>query len=112
MTVTLHVPHPLRADVTRQLVHLAGGDSSAVAAATHGVTVSDELALAWLTATRPYVPNGTGKPVPTGLAADVRAAEVRAGIGDPDTRPPAAAGSPGGRARNRKTPAAPPEEPE
>lgn len=99
--ITIHVSHPQRPDVTRQLVRLAGGDRSQVAAATAGVTVSDDLALAWLTALRPRL-NAARRATP--LAAEVRAAEQRVGIGDPDQAKERAAVK--GRARKSTTAAA------
>lgn len=86
MTVTIHARGVQRSEVAHALLALAGGNRDAVKNSTNGLTVSDDLARAYLTS--PSVP--TGKPamaVPPGLAVTVRDAEIRSGVGDPDQAP-------------------------
>lgn len=105
--ITIHVPHPERAAVTRRLVELAGGDSRAITSSTAGLIVADAVALAYLS--NGHTPNSrASKPAPTGVAIAVREAEVRAGLAD-DTRAPSN-GSGARATRTRKTAAAAPSE--
>lgn len=106
MTVTLHIPHTRRAAVTRRLVELAGGDSKAVGSATHGLIVSDALALAYLSNGHNANGHSHPRPVPVGLAADIRAAETQAGMISEDTRAPATGSGARASTRSRKTTAA------
>ncbi len=100
--ITIHAAHADRANLTRQLVHLAGGDSKAVHSGTAGVTVTDDVALAYLTATRPPAAvRPVRKALPAALAEAAKAAEIAVGIGDPDTRAPT--GADGARAPAPRT---------
>lgn len=83
MTVTIHFPAApsAAAVIIRQLVDIAGGDRRAVRSGHGGATVSNEVALAYLSDATPPAP--TRMVVPTRLAAVVRDAEGRGGLLQP-----------------------------
>lgn len=84
MTVTIHFPAApaAAAAIVRRLVAIAG-TTSAVRSGHGGAVVSDELALAYLSAQTPAPVVPTPAPVPVQLAQLVRDAEGRGGLLNP-----------------------------